>query len=209
MRLFDDEDDYGAFVGCVREALERVEVDLYAFCVMPNHFHLILRPHRDPDLTQFMRLMALRHAKRWHKRRGTRGEGAVYQGRFRAFPIETDRYFVAACRYVEANPLRANLVNRAEDWPWSSLRQRVKNCHLLKLAEWPILRPDAWTDLVNETQNRREIGQLRGAAKLSIPLGEASWREMTASRLGIAPRLRRPGPRPRIITLKSGINSSN
>ena len=92
LRLFDDPEDYLTFAQCASEALELTRVDLFAFCVMPNHFHLVLRTHGDSDLTHFMRLMTLRHSKRWRRRRGTRGEGAVYQGRCRAFPIGTDRY---------------------------------------------------------------------------------------------------------------------
>ena len=195
LRLFDDDEDYRVFAGCVTEALELVAADLYAFCVMPNHFHLIVRPRGDVDLTHFMRLMTLRHSKRWHRRRGSRGTGCVYQGRFRAFPIETERYFFAACRYVEANPLRANLVPRAEDWPWSSLHQRVKNCHLLRLSTWPILPPDDWTDTVNAASDPGETRRLRRSSRSNLPLGSEAWMIATATLLGTAHGLRRPGPR--------------
>ena len=210
LRLFDDLEDYLIFSRCVAEALEIVDLDLFAFCVMPNHFHLVVRPKEDPDLTHFMRVMTLRHCKRWHRRRGTRGGGAVYQGRFRAFPIDTESYFYAACRYVEANPLRAGIVARAEDWPWSSLYQRVRNCQILKLSNWPILQPGHWTQLVNTEQNHDEIGQLRKSARSNLPFGEPAWTLATATLLGTARSLRRSGPRPRVpAELKSGINSSN
>ncbi len=208
MRLFEDSEDYRTFALCVSEALELARVDLFAFCVMPNHFHLIVRPERDSDLTHFMRLMALRHSKRWRRRRGTQGEGAVYQGRFRAFPIGTERYFYSACRYVEANPLRAKLVNRAEEWPWSSLHQTVKNCHFLTLTEWPILRPGDWVETVNGVQAGREITSLRRSANKNLPFGPEAWTIAIATSLGTAQGLRRPGPRPRL-EMKSGINSSN
>jgi len=195
LRLFDDVDDYRVFVGCVSEALERVPLDLYAFCVMPNHFHLIVRPTADADLTHFMRLMTLRHSKRWHRRRGSRGGGAVYQGRYRAFPIETERYFYAACRYVEANPLRAKLVQRAEDWPWSSFHQRVKNCQLLRLSTWPILPPADWADRVNAVSHE-ETCRLRASSRSNLPLGGEAWTVAVATLLGTTRGLRRPGPRP-------------
>lgn len=196
MCLFEDAEDYATLLRCIAEALELVDIDLYAFCVMPNHFHLVVRPHGDSDLTHFMRLMTLRHSKRWHRRRGSRGCGAVYQGRFRAFPMETESYFYSACRYVEANPLRAKLVSRAEDWRWSSLYQRVKNCHILPLQEWPILRPDRWNELVNTVQNRREIRRVRTSAASNLPLGGEAWTIATATLLGTASALRRSGPRP-------------
>jgi len=202
MRLFDDSGDYRTFVDCVHEAFTQTSVEIFAFCIMPNHFHLVLRPAGDRDLTQFMRLMTMRHSKRWHRRRGSVGGGAVYQGRFRAFPIQTDRYFLTACRYVEANPLRARLVQRAEDWEWSSLFQRVKNCNTLPAAAWPILQPANWTELVNASQKAREIREIRRSARSDTPLGTTDWAAKTAALLGKDAALRRPGPRART----SGVN---
>lgn len=195
MGLFEDREDYWMFIKCAEEALSRTSVDIFAFCIMPNHFHFVVRPAGDRDLTQFMALMTMRHSKRWHRRRGSTGTGAVYQGRFRAFAIDTDRYFVAACRYVEANPLRGRLVERAEDWPWSSLYQRVKNCNVLPAAPWPILQPDGWTEMVNTTQKSREIQGLRKSARSNAPYGASDWASRTAALLGREATLRRPGPR--------------
>jgi putative transposase len=198
MRLFEDVQDYATFVRCVAEALSIVPVEIFAFCIMPNHFHLVVRPAKDPDLSHFMKLMTMRHSKRWHRRRESTGGGAVYQGRFRASPIETDRYFFAACRYVEANPLRAGLVERAEDWRWSSLHQRVKNCNILPLATWPILQPADWPELVNAAQKAREIRQLRESTRANLPFGTPEWVTRTAALLGREPGLHRPGPRPEV-----------
>jgi putative transposase len=194
MCLFEDRHDYFTLVKCALEALEIVPVDLFAFCLMPNHFHMIVRPHEDPDLTHFMGLMTMRHSKRWHHRRRSVGCGAVYQGRFRAFPIESERYFYTACRYVEANPLRAQLVPRAEDWRWSSLHQRVKNCDILPLTQWPILRPEAWTETVNAVQKDSDLRQLRHSARFSAPFGDTEWASRVAAVLGTASSLHRPGP---------------
>ncbi len=195
MQLFDDVDDYLTLVGCLAEALELAPVALFAFCVMPNHFHLIVRPAEDLALTRFMRLMTIRHSKRWHRRRKSKGGGAVYQGRFRAFPIQTEHYFYAACRYVEANPLRANLVGHAQDWPWSSLRCREEGFDTPRLEPWPVLRPDHWIDLVNDPQNQREVCALRRCAHSNLPFGAEAWSHAMASLFGTTRGLRRPGPR--------------
>lgn len=197
LRLFEDDDDYALLVGCIAEAQSLTNIELFAFCVMPNHFHLVVRPEGDTDLTQFMRLMTLRHSKRWHRRHGTRGNGAVYQGRFRAFPVQTESYFYAACRYVEANPLRAELVSRAQEWPWSSLHQWVMNHPIVNLGDWPVPRPANWLDIVNSAQPKHEIGDVRQSLQHSVPLGGAAWTVETASRLRIDRSLRRPGPKPR------------
>jgi len=77
MCLFEDPEDYLTFLECANDALKRSSVDIFAFCIMPNHFHFVLRPTSDRDLTHFMTLMTMRHSKRWHRRRGSGGGGAV------------------------------------------------------------------------------------------------------------------------------------
>ena len=195
MKLFDDRNDYLTFVRCLVQSLELVPVALYAFCVMPNHFHLIVRPAGDSDLTRFMRILTIRHSKRWHIRRQSKGGGAVYQGRFRAFPIQTEHYFYAACRYVEANPLRANLVTRAEEWPWSSIGRMERGSEMPRLEPWPVLRPDHWIDLVNDPQVPREVNDLRKCVRSNLPFGGQSWSHAMATLLETSPSLRKPGLR--------------
>jgi putative transposase len=75
----------------------------------------------DGDLTSFVSWVTMTHAQRWHAYNGTVGSGHLYQGRFKAFPVEKDDHFLKVCRYVERNAMRANLVDRAEDWRWCSL----------------------------------------------------------------------------------------
>src|SRR5208337_3088457 len=94
---------------------------LLAYCVMPNHWHLIVWPRQDGELSRFVGWLTLTHTQRWHAQRHTRGSGHVYQGRFKSFPVQGDEHFLTACRYVERNALRANLVERAEAWRWCSL----------------------------------------------------------------------------------------
>ncbi|TAK19180.1 MAG: hypothetical protein EPO35_00490 [Acidobacteria bacterium] len=198
MTLFSDAGDYLAWLRTFAEAQTRVPIDVFAYCLMPNHFHLVIRPRRDGDLAEFMRLGTVTHSKRWHESRGSRGTGAVYQGRYRAFPVASERYFLNVCRYVEANALRAALVEHAEIWPWSSLAARCSNCHLLGLAEWPIPRPSDWGDRVNQAPPATELGALRLSVRRSRPFGPEVWARSTAASLGI-PVLRSPG-RPRKTT---------
>lgn len=192
LRLFDDPDDYLSLIRCFAQAQARVPVEVFAYCLMPNHFHLVLRPAEDGHLADFMRLATVTHSKRWHQHRGTAGNGAVYQGRYKAFAVQTDRYFFAVCRYVEANPLRAGLVLRAEDWPWSSASARRNNLDEFRLAEWPILPPADWLDVVNQ-QARSEVEQLRQSVRRSAPIGDRGWTLRTAEQLGVQRGLRRCG----------------
>ena len=113
MTLFDDEGDYAAFERVLGQACERGQMRLLAYCVMPNHWHLVVWPRKDGDLSRFMNWLTLTHTQRWHQHRHTVGVGHVYQGRFKSFPVETNEYLLTVCRYVERNPVRAGLVERA------------------------------------------------------------------------------------------------
>src|SRR5262245_37714891 len=195
MRLFDQDWDYGAFLNLMVAAQQRVPVELLAFCVMPNHFHLVLRAKADAHIPKFMQWFTATHSKRWHVWRESTGTGSVYQGRFKAFPVQAGRDFLTVCRYVERNPLRAGLVDRAEFWRWSSLGRYGSFCDQLQLGAWPIPRPPNWIDWVNEPVTAAELAAVRHSVKRSAPFGEPSWVTRTASDLGIEASLRKPGRR--------------
>jgi putative transposase len=110
MALFDDDGDYAAFERVLAQACERVSMRLLAYCVMPNHWHLVVWPQRDGDLSRFMNWLTLTHTQRWHTHRQTVGTGHLYQGRFKSFVVQTDEHLLTGCRYVEGNALRAGLV---------------------------------------------------------------------------------------------------
>src|SRR5947207_1789792 len=122
--LFQNNGDYEAFERVVDEALARHPIRLLAYCLMPNHWHFVLWPEKDGELTAFLRWLTHTHTQRWHAHYHTAGTGHLYQGRFKSFPIEEDDHLLTVCRYVERNALRAGLVRRAEDWRWSSLGHR-------------------------------------------------------------------------------------
>src|SRR6266567_1735105 len=124
--LFRHDPDYAAFERTLAQAVTREPgIRLCAYCLMPNHFHLVLWPTADAQLSRFMQWLTMTHAQRWHAHRHTGGRGHLYQSRFKSFPIQADRHFLSVCRYVERNPLRAKLVKRAERWRWSSLWLRA------------------------------------------------------------------------------------
>jgi putative transposase len=182
LALFDHSDDYRAFVRVFAEAQERIEMRCLAYCLMPNHFHLVLWPQTDSDLPAFMAWLTTTHSKRWHAHRRTTGTGHVYQGRYKAFPVANDPHFLRLCRYVERNPLRAGLVRQAGDWPWCSLAQRAGRDTPISLAEWPVPMPPDWTDLV-ELDVTDETEDVRLAISRSSPFGPKDWREQIARRL--------------------------
>ena len=124
VRLFEKPKDFEAFEDILAEAVQRVRMRLLAYCMMPNHWHFVLWPREDGDISTFSGWLTLTHTQRWHAHRHSEGSGHVYQGRFRSFLVESDEYLWTVCRYVERNALRAGLCQRAEQWRWSSLWRR-------------------------------------------------------------------------------------
>ena len=197
--LFEEPGDYEAFLRVLAEAVARYEMRLLAYCVMPNHFHLVVWPREDGDLSRFMRWLTLTHTQRWHAHHGSAGSGHVYQGRFKSFPIEDDDHFLVACRYVERNALRSGLAKSAQAWPWSSLakpRGRIDAEARPPLAPWPIERPDDWTRRVNKVMTPAEEEALARSIHRSQPYGNPEWQAATSARLGLESTLR-PRGRPK------------
>jgi REP-associated tyrosine transposase len=193
-KVFHKEQDYAAFVALLEPACERLAMRILAYCLMPNHFHLVLRPHHDGDLSRWMQWLMTSHVRRYHRHYG--GSGHVWQGRFKAFPIQEDEHLLAVLRYVERNPLRAKLVRKAQDWSWSSLRQRSPKTGQSILAASPVPLPSAWLRLVNEPQTEGELAALRTSVNRGTPFGGSQWTRRAATRLGLEFTLR-PRGRPR------------
>jgi putative transposase len=178
--LFESDEEYREFENILDEAKsDVVDMRILAYCLMPNHFHLILFPREDQDLTRFMRWVTATHAKRWRAHRQSTGEGHVYQGKFRSFPIESNDYFLTACRYVERNPLRAKLVDDALEWRWSSLWRREYGSKKQKklLTEWPVDVSENYLTWVNDFVTPGEIEDVRTALKCGTPFGHAEWKK--------------------------------
>ena len=164
---------------------------------MPNHWHFVLWPERDGDLPAFMQRLTNTHVKRWQEHRHEIGYGHLYQGRYKSFPVQSDDYFYQVVRYVERNALRANLVERAEAWPWSSLSYPIREGSPKEiLSDWPLPRPTNWTELVNEPQTESEVAALRRCVNRGAPYGDQDWIERTMEQLGLESTLR-PRGRPR------------
>lgn len=200
-RLFDEPSDYSAFESVIEETLAKAPMRICSYCLMPNHWHFVLWPEQDGDLAVFMQRLSVTHVTRWQKHRRRVGEGHVYQGRFKSFPVESDDYFYQVARYVERNALRANLVARAEDWRWSSLWRREEGTldERRWLAKWPVTRPRSWVQLVNEPQTEAELEALRRCVERGQPFGSAGWIEATARQLRLESTLRSRG-RPKNIS---------
>jgi putative transposase len=199
MTLFESDYDYVAFERVVTQACERIAMRLLAYCVMPNHWHLVVWPRRERDLSRFMNWLTLTHTQRWHQHRHTVGEGHVYQGRFKSFPVETSEYLLTVCRYVERNPVRAGLVERAEQWRWSS----AGTCRSGLLQEWPMERPVDWLDWVNAGEPHEQLHAVRRSLTKGQPYGSEPWIAQMVTQWNLGATLRDRG-RPKKELVKNG-----
>jgi putative transposase len=193
MNLFEKDGDFSAFLKVLEEGRRRHGMRLLGYCLMSNHWHLVLWPRGDKDLSQFMQWVSTTHVRRWREHRSNVGEGHLYQGRFKSFPIEQDHHLLTVLRYVEANPLRATLVRRAEEWPWSSLGRGLSSPDtFVQLSPWPVERAANWTEKVNASLTQKEVEQIRLSVRRGRPFGRPSWVEKTAKTLGLQSSLRDP-----------------
>ena len=195
MTIFADDDDFEAFEKVLSQAVERFETRLLAYCLMPNHWHLVVWPRKDGELSRFVGWLTLTHTQRWHVHRHSTGSGHVYQGRFKSFPIQNDEHFYRVARYVERNALRADLVRRAERWRWSSLHRWLRGARAERelLASWPVPRKSNWLSHVNASQTEAELAAIRRSVHRGSPYGDASWSQRAVRRLGLHSTLRPPG----------------
>ena len=191
--------DFEAFERILSEGLERYDVQLFAYQLLSNHWHLVLRPNRDGEMSRFMRWVTGTHTMRYHAHYHSSGEGHVYQGRFKSFPIQDDEHFFTVCRYVERNALRSELVKRAEQWRWGSLWRWLQKPEPepVLLSAWPTSRMPRWVDRVNEPLTSGELAAIRTSAQRGCPFGDPSWVESSVNRLGLESTLR-PRGRPQV-----------
>lgn len=194
--VFHKQDDYAAFLKLLQEASERLPMRLLAYCLMPNHFHLVVWPRRDGDLSRWMQWLLTSHVRRHHRHYQTSGH--VWQGRYKAFPIQDDEHLLTVMRYVERNPVRAKTIpiRKAQRWPWSSIGMLPKNVDRPQLDPGPMRRRRNWLRWVNQPQTEAELRAMRESVNRDRPFGSQLWQKRTAKRLGLEHSLR-PRGRPR------------
>ncbi len=192
--IFYDDNDYADFVDLMDRASARHPIELFAYCLMPNHFHFAVRASPPRSLSRWMHTLLTSHSQRFRAKYG--GAGHVWQGRYKTFAVQQDEHLMRVLRYVERNPVTGGLVRRAEDWPWSSARER--HFSLARVSKAPVSLPPAadWLAWVNEALSERELHRLRENTTKGTPYGDASWIAETVNALGLGATMR-PRGRPR------------
>jgi putative transposase len=192
--VFLKDGDFEAFLKALAHACVEIPMPVLGYCLMPNHFHLVVYPQGDGDLSRWMHWVLNTHVRRYHQH--YHSSGHIWQGRFKSFPIEQDEHLLTVLRYVERNPVRAGLVRRAEQWAWSSARHWKEANPPAYLSSGPVPRPTPWLARVNQALSVAELEVLRRCVDRGTPYGKQSWSEQTARRLGLESTLR-PRGRPR------------
>jgi putative transposase len=172
-RIFEGPLEYDAFLDLMARAQRRRRLSLLAACVMPNHIHLVVSQDGVSDISRWMHWLLTTHSHRHHL--GRESSGRVWQGRFKAFPIQRDEHLLTVMRYVERNALRAGLVRRAQDWPWGSLAWRHRGVWQELLSAAPLALPANWLAWVNSPQSNDELAALRACVNSQRPYGSEAW----------------------------------
>ncbi len=193
-RLFENNKQYQEFVNILKEAQEYTPMRILAYCLMPNHWHLVLYPNHDNDLARFMHRVTLTHTQRYHAKTKTVGYGHIYQGRYKSILVEQDEHFLTLVRYVERNAKQANLVDKAEHWKWSSLSVRVQGNEKQRklLSPWPVPEPNHYIEWVNESGIKKESEDIQLAIRRNKPYGSEYWVEKVAKKFGLESTMRDP-----------------
>lgn len=195
MEVFFEDDDYGAYLHFLKEAAEKSKTEVWAYCLMPNHVHLILVPSHEDGLRATLGEAHRQYTRRINAR--NKWTGHLWQGRFGSVPMDED-HLLSAVRYVSLNPVRAKLVKRAEDWEWSSVRAHLSGENDDLITVTPVLSrvQDFETLIENDGQNDKErFKLLRQAETIGRPLGNNEWLTEWEEKLGRPLKPKKRGPK--------------
>lgn len=205
LRIFKKQDDFLAFEKILGEAQDRVPMRICGYCIMPNHWHLLLQPYEDGDLSAFMQWLTVTHTMRHHYSHGTAGTGHLYQGRFKSFPVQADFHLLKVLKYIEANPVAAEIVDKASDYQWSSYDYhtgRKRDDREFKIADMPDMpSPRSWARIVHADMPQSDKDEINQSLKRGAPLGDEEWKKQTVKALDLQSTINKRG-RPRIESKK-------
>ena len=192
--IYPKKEDYVAFIEVLKESVSSWNIKIVAYCLMPNHFHIVLMPAQSEDLSKWMQWLMTSHVRRYHRYHGTSGH--VWQGRFKSFIIQSDIHLLMVLRYVEGNPVRAGLVKLAKDWQWSSHGEVTGTRSRLLVDEVSLELPDDWSSYVDESLTENELEKFHQSVNRQSPYGSSEWQEQISRELGLESSMR-PRGRPR------------
>ncbi|MDP3645727.1 MAG: transposase [bacterium] len=179
LKIFNNEADYKDFEYLLSEVRELFDMRILAYVIMPNHWHLLLYPRNDGDLAKALQWLGTSHATRHHSRKGTIGDGHLYQGRYKSFPIQEDTHLLTVLKYIERNPVRAKLCSKPDAWKWGSAFRRIHGTAKQKilLAESPVDLPRDYREWINTADLSEELKDVRHSVDKSVSYGKVKMME--------------------------------
>ena len=188
-------EDYLLYLDLMAEWCKRCGVTVWAYCLMPNHVHLIAVPEMEDGLRRAIGEAHRRYTRHINFRESWRGY--LWQGRFASFPMD-DAHLLSAARYIELNPVRARLVEKPEAYRWSSARAHLAGKDDLLAKVRPLLEfVDDWASFLSQDLSESEMDMLRNHERTGRPLGEKEFIIQIEKALGRTLQPKKPGPKPK------------
>lgn len=189
--VFHDNYDYEKFLKLLIESKEKYAIKIYAYCLMPNHFHLVIYTKYADSLSQTMHWINSSYVRYYNKRYNISGH--LWQGRYKSFIVQEDSYLLVLLKYVEVNPKRARIVKDCIDYKYSSANNRIKNNENLITDEAPILLPDDWYAYINSDEKITDIESIRNCINRQAPLGDENWKYMVSKKYNLESTMNQRG----------------
>jgi putative transposase len=192
--VFHDKFDYERFLKLLLDSKEKYKIKIYAYCLMPNHFHLVIYTKYAESLSKTMHRISSSYVRYYNKK--YKISGHLWQGRYKSFIVEKDSYLLVLLKYVEANPKRANIVECCEDYKYSSANNRINNIFDKLISNIPIDLPNDWSKYINDKEDKTDIDYIRNSIERQSPLGDELWQLNMVKKHGLESTLN-PIGRPR------------
>ncbi|MBU0571315.1 MAG: transposase [Candidatus Omnitrophica bacterium] len=191
--VFFNDQDKEAYIAFLAEQIKKWNIEIWAYCLMDNHVHLIALPKDEDGLARGIGETHRRYTRMINFRKKWRGY--LWQGRFISYPLD-EKYLCAAMRYIELNPVRAALTDKAEDYPWSSARSHVlKEKDVLLSNNFMVSKIDNWASYLAKDDDEVAIEIFRKHARTGRPLGDQNFINELEKLTGRMLQKQKPGPK--------------
>ncbi len=188
---FIEPDNYQCYLDLWQTCAKRYGISVHAYCLMTNHIHFLVTPQTDTSISQAMSVIGSRYAyyfNRTYKRSGT-----IWEGRHKSSLIQSERYFLACMRYIELNPVAANMVSKPEEYKWSSYLENswgkgnrlVYHNEYLRLGKDKSTRCYAYRELFKQQLSEHDIHLIEKAETYCQPVGDERFRKTIENEYGI------------------------
>ncbi len=203
-KTFFSNNDYANYIDLMAEWCSRCGVEIWAYCLMPNHVHLIAVPDTEDSLAKAIGEAHRRYTRHINFRKGWRGH--LWQGRFASYPMD-EVYLMVAARYIELNPVKARLVSKPELWKYSSANSHIYGKEDVLLSRTSPLNEmiEDWKEFLRLTTAEQDIKMLQQHERTGRPLGSDGFLTRLEKSIGRLLKPKRPGRKPKKGKIRYGV----